>query len=198
MSSFPKKEILINVENIIDSTTDKIYEKYSKKNQSIVVKTERVIKSTVTEKQQASATLSENVNNSEKTNFEAPSSFSETTVTHFDRVLDQFVRRKDDNAVNLNIKNLTIEDIKQKFPDRFTKNMTFDYDFDDDITKSENRKHILEYYNMLVYTNNFIILVYFKNKRNPFCAFLIKKPLLQIRLSSIRSSVRPSVHLSQP
>ncbi|CRK90420.1 CLUMA_CG004228, isoform A [Clunio marinus] len=57
-----------------------------------------------------------------------------------DRVLDEFVKR-----------NLTITSIKGKRPDRFNKNNTFDYDFEDEFAKTEQRKKFVEYYELIEY-----------------------------------------------
>lgn len=80
------------------------------------------------------------------------SSVVKRTLGPFDRVLDHFARRH--NATfpdDFRKSNITIRDLKEKFPNHFAKNNTFDYDFYDDGAKADNRKKFMEYYEIFQY-----------------------------------------------
>lgn len=65
-------------------------------------------------------------------------SSSRTTKAPSDRVLDQFVRRKHANMTeDFQLKNMTFDELKLKFPSRFNGKKSQDFDFYDDEAKKE-------------------------------------------------------------
>lgn len=89
---------------------------------------------------------------SDDTDEEIVDTTSTTTLSPHDRVLNRFLKRNFKNVSDaFDVKNLTIKEIRKKFPDHFKQDKAFDYDFEDDEAKDEHRKKFLEYYEVFQY-----------------------------------------------